>query len=290
MPLRHTNQPDLIVDQPWEIRRGLRVDNKRELRSLVYAVMDGLQTCGAASPRNGYTCTRPADHPSWWKHVAADGWEILGVWGGGEPPGNEGDFVDPEDGSPMDDPAVATKADLRLGGVYKLRDRVNKLQVIGGLDEHMPRRDGHIEVLDLTKHEQRAVPIEEIVVVDGLALDMEELGWTIDFAQGLRLKIRDQAVDNYHKGKWCANGLQDGLRDLGLPPYVPQQTGELVIKVPYTALSDASTNDIKKAFEEALGDEVMAALKAVGVDPENDYELELRNGDLKVAVEGVHRR
>lgn len=289
MPLRHTADADPILDMPWEIRRGLVIDGKRDLRALIYR--HGEQFCGQMNARSHYTCTRPMGHPDWWKHVAADGYEILSVWAGAANPPNDGELIDPEDGSPADPAEVTvTKNDLVIGGVYKLRDRVNKLQVIGGLDDVMPRQDGWIEVLDFTKRDQRAVPVEEIVPVEGLTLTLDELGWTIDFAQALRLKIRDQAVDNYHKGKWCANGLQDGLRDLGLPKYEPQQTGKLVITVPYVALSHAGTSEVKKAFEDALGPELLAAIKAVQVDPENDNEIELRNADVTVGIMEVNRR
>lgn len=289
MPLLHTVEPDPINDVPWHVRRGLRVDNKDRLRQLVYVPVYGQPSCGEINRPGGYTCTRPVGHPDWWKHVAADGWEILSVWGGGDPPALEGQFIDPEDGSPAD-PAEAklTKAEVKIGGVYKLRDRVNKLQVIGGTDDVMPRKDGMLDVLDFTRREQRALPVEEIVPVEGLTLDMEELGWTIDFAQDLRKRIAGQAVDKYHEGKWCINGLRDGLRDLGLPEYQPSQTGNLVIKVPYTALTDTGTSDVRKAYEAALGD-VLAQIKTIQI-PENDYDIEVRTTEVSVGVQEVHRR
>lgn len=288
MPLLHTVEPDPITDQPWHIRRGLILDGKRELKRLVYSPTYGERSCEAVSP-NGYTCTRQVDHPTWWKHVAADGWEILSVWGGGDPPGVEGQFIDPEDGSPPDPPdAAITKADIKIGAVYKLRDRVNKLQVIGGTDDNMPRKDGLFDVLDFTKREQRAVPVEEIVPVEGLVLTMEELGWTIDFAQDLRKRIAGQAVEKYHEGKWCINGLRDGLRDLGLPEYQPMQTGTLSIQVPYQALSNATAGDVKREFETAVAD-LVAQLKAFQF-PENDNDIELRGSEIAVQIIGVNRR
>lgn len=288
MPLLHTVEPDPILDQPWHIRRGLVLDGKRDLQRLIYTPrFDGV-SCGETSP-NGYTCTRPPGHPTWWKHVAADGWEILSVWGGGDPPVAEGQLIDPEDGSPPDPAdATITKADIKIGAVYKLRDRVNKLQVIGGTDDNMPRKDGWLDVLDLTRREQRAVPVEEIVPVEGLTLTMEELGWTIDFAQDLRKRIAGQAVDKYHEGKWCINGLRDGLRDLGLPDYQPMQTGTLSIQVPYQALSNATAGDVKREFETAVA-HLVAELKTFQF-PENDNDIELRGSEVAVQISGVNRR
>lgn len=287
MPLTHTSEPDPIADMPWEIRKGLNIERKADLRLLIYRHDQGF--CGEQSPNNvGYVCTRPAGHPEHWKHVAADGWEILSVWGGGKPP-NDGELVDPEDGSPVDPETALTKADLEIGGIYKLRDRVNKLEVIGGVEGSLLRKDGQIEVIDFTKHEQRAVPVEEIVKVEGLALSFDEFSWSIQFAQELRMKIKEEAVSNYHKNLWCENGLQDGLRDLGLPKYVPQQRGEVVVKIPYVATTGAKTSAVKQAVSDLLDiDAIKKALK--GLDPDNDDELEVRPEAITFGIQEVTRK
>lgn len=286
MPLRHTHDPDPILTCGYTVRRGLSINNKRDVRNMVYTA--GAH-CGERNrPRDGgiYTCTRPDGHPDWWKHVAADGYEVLSVWGGSDQPA-DGDLIDPEDGSPVDPADIVDRSTITVGGVYKLRDRKNKLQVIGGLEDAMPRKDGWIDVMDLTLGDQRALPVEELVFVPGLGLNMDDLTSLVGIAQKLRLKIRDQAIANYHAGKWCENGLQDGLRDLGLPKYEATQTGEIAIRIPYTALSGAGTTGIKAAVKELLD---LEAIKNIMVDPENDDELTLKTDELKFAVEGVHRR
>jgi hypothetical protein len=294
MAIRLNAAPDPIIDCGVRVRRGVDLSefNRRPVRALVYVSGDAADWCGVEQEdeMNGNVrCTRPKDHPAHWKHVAANRYEVLATWGGGPAPAN-GAFVDPEDGTP-EDPAesVVKLEDIALGGVYRLKDRKNILLVVGGVGDSK-RDDGQIDVLDFTKREYRGVPPEELVADPAAVMTPEDLIFSIEYGQQTRMKIKDEAVSNYHAGRWCEAGLQDALRDLGLPKYVPTQMGEVTIRLPYSAVSGMNTSKIKKLVEDAVNlDELKAALGAA-VDPEDDDELAVKTDDLKVKVENVGRR
>lgn len=291
MAIRLKADPDPILDQPWRVRAGMNLDEyeRRHLRRLV-CDPDHNNWCKEPVPEGKAVhgqCSRPAGHPAHWKHVAATNYQIIATWGGGDAP-KDGEFVDPEDGTP-EDPAesvVPTEA-IVPGAVLRLKDRKNKLQVIGKPGD---RSDGDIDVLDLEKREYRAVPATEMVVDPAAVLTVDDLLFSIEYAQRTRMKIKDEAVASYHLGRWCEAGLQDALRDLGLPKYVPTQTGYVSVQVPYSAVSGMNTSKVRKLVEDALSLDDLKALIAAKVDPEDDDELEVKTTDLKVKVENVGRR
>lgn len=292
MAIRHKADPDPIIDCGVRIRRGVDLSTfeRRPIRRLV---RNGEQNwCGElnADEVNGtVNCTREAGHPAHWKHVAASAYEVLSTWGGGAAP-NDGDFVDPEDGTPTDPAESVVKPEaIELGGVYRLKDRKNILLVIGGPGA-TAREDGQIDVLDFTKREARAVPPEEMVVDPAAQMSPEDFLFSIEYGQRTRMKIKDEAVSNYHAGRWCEAGLQDALRDLGLPKYVPTQAGEVTIRLPYSAVSGMNTSKIKKLVEDAVDLEALKAALGAAVDPEDDDELAVKTDDLKIKVENVGRR
>jgi hypothetical protein len=293
MPLTVNVEEDPIKAMPWNIRRGLVIDGKRELRELIYR--HGQTFCAEESPHNGSACTRPQGHPAWWKHIAADGYEIMSVWGGtAEAP--KGGFVDPEDGTP-EDPADVKVETVELGKVYRLRSRKNKLQVVGGVGEYtlmsgqpgsFVRPDGLIEVLDMTRREFRALPPEELVPTDE-GLTFEEFQFTVQYASDTRFKIRDQGIENHHAGHWCAAGLDDALRDMGLPKYEPVQRGEIVVRIPYEALTTTKTTKVKDEVARVIDVDALKQLLEIEEDSAED-ELHIKGADLALKIENVGRR
>lgn len=296
MAIRLNIDPDPILASPIAVRGRLSLEgaDRREIRKLVFTGDDASGWCREPVPEEkgrehrGAVCSRPKGHPGHWKHVAATSWTVLATWGGGDPP--TGGFADPEDGTPEDSvDHVPPRDTIEVGRVYRLRDRKNTIQVIGGVGD-MEREDGLLDVLDFTKREYRAIPADEIVVDPGVALTVADLEFAIEYAQRTRMKIRDAAVENYHLGRWCEAGLQDGLRDLGLPKYVPTQRGEVVLRMPYSALSGLSTSKVKRVVEEAVNLAELKATLATAADPEDDDELVLNTDELKLKIENVGRR
>lgn len=294
MAIRLKADPDPIIDCGVRIRRGVDLSTieRGPIRRLVYSAAGREDWCNAQNddPTNGeVVCTRPKGHPDHWKHVAANRYEVLSTWGGGTAP-NDGAFVDPEDGTP-EDPAesVVKPEDIVLGGVYRLKDRKNTLLVIGGVGASK-RDDGEIDVLDFTLRKYRGVPAEELVADPNAVMTVEDFQFSIEYGQRTRMKIKEEAVSNYHEGRWCEAGLQDALRDLGLPKYEPTQMGEVTIRLPYSAVSGMSTSKVKKMVEEAMNLQELKAALAGAVDPEDDDELTVKTDDLKVKVENVGRR
>lgn len=272
-------QADQIEIAPNRLRAGTRMlrYDRPNLYRLLYS--HGERLCRAPSPDNAWYCSRPAGHPAHWRHVAASDYEVYTLWGGSETP--PGEFIDPPDGTP-DDPADVTVTP-ELGGVYRLRDRRNILQVIDGLGT--PRPDGWLDVLDLTKREYRAVPATEMVPTEYVPT-IDDVMWVVQYTQKLRMTTRDEAIKLHHQQKWCRDGLQSTLADLGLPPYVPVQHGTLTVEIPYTAPLDTNTSVVKAAFEAAFGDQITAVKSHEWTNPD---KIDVRLGELAVHVRNVSR-
>lgn len=287
MAIRLSADPDPLNTCGVRIRKGVNLDDYRrsDIRRLVYS-NDAAGWCRDLNPDgDGGICSRPKGHPAHWKHVAATSTQVIGTWGGKAPDTN-GAFLDPEDGTP-EDPAESVATNIAVGGVYRLKDRKNTLLVIGG-DGTSARADGQIDVLDFTTREYRAVPATEIVADPAAILTVDDFLFSIEYAQRTRMRIKDQAVENYHKGKWCEAGLQDALRDLGLPRYVPTQRGDVLVRVPYTAVTGMPTSKVKEMVAKAVNlDELKVLLGAV--DPEDDDELAVKTDDIQVEVKNVGR-
>ena len=262
-----------------QIRSGVRLEGRPVLRDLV--VSPDRVYCNHNDPGSAWVCTRPAGHPDHWKHVASSGASILSLWGGKN---ITPELVDPEDGTPADPPDLKVDTPV-VGKVYRLRDRKNKLQVIGGTEDSIVRRDGLIEVLDLTKRQFRAVPQSELVPTD-YYMTLDDMAFVVEYTAKVRRTVYDEGVKHYHAGRWCEAGLQDALRDQGLPRYEPQQIGVITIKIPYSAPTDLSTRTVKTESRKLID---LDAIKAL-VYPANDYDLEIRTGEADIKIEGVTRR
>ncbi len=278
-----TLEPDPIKGGDIEvkqIRTGIRHSryDRPHLHALVYGEGRG-NRCEERDPETTYYCTRPKGHPEHWKHIASNGETILAVWDGGPI------WVElPEDGTPPDGKDVTVDAP-EVGDIYRLRDRKNIMQVIGGVGNTV-RSDGRLDVLDLTAQTYRAVHLIELVPTEyePTAADFKFIA---TYTNQMRVKTRDAAIAEYHASRWCEAGLQDGLRDLGLPKYVPEQRGHVVIKVPYSGPTDMGTSTAVGAIKDLFKTDELAKL----VYPEdNENDLILRVSELSVRVEGVTRQ
>lgn len=285
MPLATTLDPDpMYATTTSEIRRGLRLGNKRALRDLIYGPAG--EWCRALSPNGTYYCSRPLGHPTHWKHVAANYEEIVSVWGGN--PDAPVAPIDPEDGTPAD-PADVKVDQVQPYQVYRLRSRRNLLQALSvgpaPVGDALVRPDGLIDVLDFERQEIRALPLTELVPTDQV-LTPDQMVVAVQVTQRTRMAIREEAIENMHKGHWCGAGLDDALRDMGLEKYRPEQSGNVTISMPYRTDSDTPTTEIAKAVREALD---ALGVTAAAAPPGNDLNLRF-TGATVVRVTDVHRR
>jgi hypothetical protein len=279
MPLRHIIEPDLLGGP--EIFPDMYIGESSKLMATAF---ERDRQCGQPHPtRTRRQCTRQYGHPDWWKHAYADGSYLYVVWGGGPAPSaTDGALVDPEDGTAVDPADTLTLADLRLGLCYRLRDRENHLYVTGGVGDFQ-RGDGLVEVLDLKNKLYRLLPVEEIVLSDHV-LTIGELSWVGRYVADVRNRVKDVAVENYRKDKWCKTGLDHALRDLGMSPYEPVLMGDFVISIPFTAVSGAMKSQLEEAFKG-----VVASLNTLTV-PTSDLDIEVKHSDIAMSVNNLGRK
>jgi hypothetical protein len=272
--------PNVEVTQ---IRVGTRHDPRTRpvLHELVIGNRRTRDVCHERDPDTAYFCNRPVGHPAHWRHIASNGEQIIAIWGGGPAPKAE---VIPEDGSPADPTDLKVDAP-EIGGVYRIRDRKNIIQVIDGTTGR-ERADGRLDALDLTARQYRVIDPTWLVPTD-YTPTVEDFKFVTQYTSKMRATTRDEAIANYHEGLWCEAGLQDGLRDLGLAKYVPEQSGTVTIKIPYSGPSDMSTGVPKDAVEKLFN---TAALTKLEYPADNEDDLVLRISELSVRVENVRRK
>lgn len=280
MPLRMTAEPDPIAS--YEYGPDSYIYQDVEYRALVcFSESGATRQCTNEHRRSGYQCTRP-EHPAWWKHVYSNREYLHRVWDGEPAPTVEG-WLDPEDGSAVDPAEIIDANSIKIGYCYKLRDRENQLYVIGGVGEYF-RADKLIEVLDLKKREFRTLPVDEIVASE-YVMTPDELSWVVTYVAQVRQIVKTEAVTMYRKDKWCRDGLNAALKDLGMAPYVPELSGELVIRLPWTAPEGAVRSTVRTALEKAF--------KAADFSTVNDTltgDIEIEPQSLTLSLENVGRR
>jgi hypothetical protein len=262
------------------VQRDMEIYGNQDLRQLLIA--PDREFCGARNAI-GYECTRPKGHPEWWSHVAANIDYVIRVWDGTAPPQPQG-WLDPEDGTPTDDPAILDKAGILLGYTYRLRDRENKLYVTGGVGEYL-RADGLIEVLDLKKREFRILPVEEIVPTD-YVMSLDELSWIGKYVADVRATVKAEAVAMFHLNKWCKDGMDAALRDIGMSKYVPELRGDLVLRIPWSAGEGTVRSTVATEFQDKLKGLDLSGFKLAA----GDDEIELDTRRMTIATENVGRR
>lgn len=279
--------------EKFELTTGLYLYDRRSetLRSLVYTG-DRNDWCGAEAPDDApgrpyrCRCSRPP-HPPYWRHAASNGDTLLTYWGPDEPAPVSAEMLDPQDGSepdPVD--VVLSVAELNLGHCYRLRDRSNVLYVIGGASDD-PRGDDHVEVLDLHKRSYRLLPVGYVLPSDHV-LTVDELGWVGSYIHKVRNAVRDEAVEQYLAERWCMEGLNRSLTDLGLQKYSPMLRGHIEVRIPFTA-KDHSAG--KSAVEALLKPALTKLLDGVQ-DPTGDNPLgvKLRKSGITINATEMTRR
>lgn len=289
MALRVPNETDPINAYGDTVARDTYIytDNMRELKNLVY-LSERSEWCDVRHPSSGTRCTR-AKHPGWWRHVGCNGDYILRVWGGDEPePTNIGELLDPEDGTPVDPAVLMTPDQIRIGWCVRLRDRENQLYVVGGVGKHA-RVDKMIEVLDLKKREFRLVPIEEVVPSEHV-LTMDELSYTVEYVAHVRSVVKSEAVAMYRQDKWCRDGLQSALKDLGMSPHKVELHGDLLIRIPWGAPEGAVRANVERELKRALKDFRLDVREVSmgGNDPSNVIELDPHQVSFELDNVGRH--
>jgi hypothetical protein len=288
-PLTISTEVDPLESHEYGVNTYLYDTAGRPLLPLVYETVR-TDWCGQDAPENatgggyGRRCSRK-QHPAHWRHVASNGDTLLCYWGPDAPPPTGG-LIDPEDGSDPDSvETVLTAADLNLGHCYKLRDRNNVLYLIGGASDE-PRGDGQVEALDLLKREYRLVPTTHILPCEHV-LTLDELSWVGSYIHKVRMAVRDEAVEQYLKDRWCMGGLNSSLVDLGLPKYSPLLRGHLTIKIPFT-VKETSTG--KSEIEAALKPLFEKFLETVEVPDDDSRGLTLRKSAATVHATELVRK
>lgn len=202
----------------------------------------------------GAFCTRPLNHPG--QHISTRGGSPHRVmWV--KPVGQQREFIDPEDGSDADPEETVYTTTPETGTVVKLRDRLNRLYVLGPM-----LHSQNVEVLDLLRNELRNVPPSRCVRVDS-PLTPEELTQVTRWYAGHRVVVREVAVREHRNGRWCASGLNDNLQALGLEPHEPTLRGEIHLVVPFECEDvRAGQSTIESLVRGALTAEVSTALRA----------------------------
>lgn len=219
---------------------------------------------------SGAFCTRPVSHPG--QHISTRGtnaYEVIWV-DPVTPPAPPVEFVDPEDGSPADaEDRVFTDAP-EIGDVVKLRDRVNRLYVLG-----KRTHEGEMEVLDLTRNEFRTLLYSRLVRLDDAVLTAEELTQVTRWYSGHRQDVRRVAVREYRAGRWCRDGLNENLRALGLEDHQPILVGQIRVTVPFECPDiHATQSQIEARVAEALGNPEVAAALRLALPPVDGIELQ----------------
>lgn len=278
MPLRQTPAPDPIAG--LNVVRNTEIYNNQPLKDLLIA--PDRDWCNSTNS-GGYECTRPKGHPEWWSHVAANSDYVIRIWDGTAPPVMNG-WLDPEDGTPTDDPAVMDPAGILLGYTYRLRDRENNLYVTGGVGDY-PRVDGQVEVLDLKKREFRVLPVAEIVPTD-YVISLDELSWVGKYVADIRNTVKAEAVAMYHLNKWCKDGLDAALKDVGMSKYVPELRGELVLRIPWSAGEGTMRSVVTDEFKRKLKGLDLSGLTLTA----GSEEIELDTRRMTIGTENVGRR
>lgn len=246
--------------------------------------------CEYARHGSGGVCTRRGGHRG--QHIstrgsAADGFLILWV----EPntaapaavlPPQVGEFhPGAEDGSPADAVESRFTAAPPVAEVVKLRDRVNRMYVLGARDS------GEAEVLDLSTRQLRVVPFNHLVKIDSF-LSVEELENVTRWYAGHREDVRKVAIREHRSGRWCASGLNQNLESMGMEPHTPTLHGEIVVTVPFECPDiHATQSHIEAAVNAALSNPEVAAAMRVALPPVDGVELD--SAALAVAARNFTR-
>lgn len=265
------------VDKWSEIRAGDYVSDYRNSQDPESGFRSTEQDnwCRHGNPddTSSCVCTRPTGHSG--QHIATTGsGRVRWVLANANAPVAvvTPELIDPEDGSPADDESLVFTAAPVLGDVVKLRDRLNRLYVMG-----VRAASSEIEALDLTRNELRAIPVDRCVKIADESVSMltlEELEQIAKWYADHRDTVRRVAVREYRADRWCMEGLNRNLKSLGLSHYQPTLRGEIMVRVPFEHPdAHVDTDLIQRRVTEALRNPEVAAAMRLALPVVEDIEL-----------------
>lgn len=234
--------PAVEPDPFWDIEPGTDMDDAtyREItgRGMTHCgvrVATGEDYEGEGNASSHWSCTR-AEHPDHWRHIALAGHHVIGKWGGAE----DGD---PNSASPEErDPDPGPDFQLEVGELYKFRNRPTVLQVVGF------RRDGRVEVLDLTHLRYRVLKREQMVPrKDELTLTPEQVRWVGKFMAERRAQARQNALTQRRNGYFrTLEDLNGVLTELSLEPHQRVRQGRVSFDMHITVRGSETDRDLRR--------------------------------------------
>jgi hypothetical protein len=243
----------------------MRSSNVGNSHNSVYGLFSRSSQCEFAMT-NGYLCTRPKGHPTTWKHVHYRYGDVYALQEPTEETNAEQKvevFDDPEDGTPPDTVDLLTTKPP-IGTMVRLRDRALIMEVVG-------HREGAVECFDFSRSKMRVMRLGQLVVTDQRPTN-EQFVEMLKWFTANRETTREVAIREYKRGRWCLAGLNENLRNLGLPEYVPPTTGQLMITIPVTLQRQfnqyARNEAVQQLVTQAFSGDRLALLKAAIPDIE----------------------
>lgn len=167
-----------------------------------------------------------------------------------------------------------------VGGLYRHAETGNLLYVFG-------KRTATFDVFDLEINRHLVLEPASFVADEAEVLTAEQLAAFAAWFSADRKSTRKVSVREYKAGRWCMDGLNQALRDLGMENYEPTLGGQLTIQVPFE-VADSSTprSEIERAVNAALAEAGFA--KAVESLPVKGVALEA--DAVSVRASDFHRR
>lgn len=139
----------------------------------------------------------------------------------------------------------------------------NPLQAIARLNTEAIEANRQVEYL---RAELRANIDEREAARASLRQERHQSETAIQALQDFRRRVRDKAIEVAAEQDWCRPGLNEVLRDLGLPEHDPRFKVPLRVRAYQTVWVEVSASDEEDAIEEA--------------------EHNLGEGDLELAEDG----
>jgi hypothetical protein len=133
-----------------------------------------------------------------------------------------------------------------VGELYRHAETGNLLFIIG-------KRTTTFDVFDLDINQHLVLDAASFVADETDALTEEQLAAFANWFSADRRNTRKIAVREYKADRWCMEGLNEALRELGMEHYEPTLGGKLTIQVPFE-VDDTSTprSEIERAVNAAL--------------------------------------
>jgi hypothetical protein len=271
---------DLVLDT----RRSELVGDWRNATTGIYT--NGA-TCAVRSPDDSWHCTRPEGHPTHWNHVVMLDGRIRAIWGATTPtPSMVFVATEPDDPTLRDDPTTRfTRQDPpEIGAVVRLAHFATIYVVL-----HV-RADGTAELLDVTNQGYAEFAITSLVPSD-YALTGEDMKFFATWFADHRKLVRAVAVREHRADRWCREGLNRALAEMGLDPWEPPVTGKVRIEIPFE-MDDASPAQTSSAIRDLVRATLGAGkqLTDLVVLPDSIPGMTVTTGAIRADVIDIHRR